>query len=75
MEKENNKNVLKPITLVREDFIAAVANAINESQLQPFVIESVLKDFLNEVHMASVRQIEADRQEWEKNRLQQSKLK
>lgn len=68
MDKENNKNILKPITLVREDFIAAITKAINETKLPPFVIESVLKDFLNEVHLASVRQTEADRQEWEKLR-------
>lgn len=66
MDKENNKNISKPITLVREDFIADITKAINETKLPPFVIESVLKDFLNEVHLASVRQIEADRQEWEK---------
>lgn len=66
MDKENNKNILKPITLVREDFIAAITKAINETKLPPFVIESVLKDFLNEVHLASVRQTEADRQEYQK---------
>lgn len=66
MENKENKMVSKPITLVREDFIATIAKAINESQLQPFIVESVLKDFLNEVHLASVRQVEVDRQEWEK---------
>lgn len=66
MEKENNKNIQKPITLVREDFIISMTKLINEAQMPAFVVENVLKDFLNEVHMASVRQIEADRQEWEK---------
>lgn len=66
MENKENKVVAKPITLMREDFIAAMAKAINESRLQPFIVESVLKDFLNEVHLASVKQVEIDRQEYQK---------
>lgn len=66
MENKENKKIAKPITLLREDFIATLAKAINESQLQPFIVESVLKDFLNEVHLSSVRQVEIDRQEYQK---------
>lgn len=66
MENGENKRITKPITLVRDDFIISMTKLINEAQMPAFVVESVLKDFLNEVHMASVRQTESDRQEWEK---------
>lgn len=57
--------ISKPITLVREDFISNLSNAINESQLPAFIVESILKDFLNEVHIASQRQLEADRAKYQ----------
>ncbi len=64
-EIKENKEATKPITLLREDLISAVAKAINESKLPAFVVEGVLKDFINEVHIASQRQLEADRKKWE----------
>lgn len=63
-EIKDNKETTKPITLLREDLISAVAKAINESKLPTFVVEGVLKDFINEVHIASQRQLEADRKAW-----------
>lgn len=64
-EIKENKEVIKPITLLREDLISDIAKAINESKLPAFVVEGVLKDFINEVHIASQRQLEADRKKWE----------
>lgn len=64
-EIKENKETTKPITLLREDLISAIAKTINESKLPAFVVEGVLKDFINEVHIASQRQLEADRKKWE----------
>ncbi len=63
-EIKENKEATKPITLLREDLISAIAKAINESKLPAFVVEGVLKDFINEVHIASQRQLDADRRKW-----------
>lgn len=65
-EIKENKEATRPITLLREDLISAIAKAINESKLPAFVVEGVLKDFINEVHIASQRQLEADKKKWEK---------
>ena len=65
-EIKENKESTKLITLLREDLISAIAKAINESKLPAFVVEGVLKDFINEVHIASQRQLETDRKKWEK---------
>ena len=60
MSKEENL-IKKPITLVREEFMQNLANVCNNSGLPFFIVESILKDFLQELHIASQRQIEADK--------------
>lgn len=56
-----NMNVVKPITLLREEFIENVATLCNSSGLPFFIIESVLRDFVQEVNIASRKQFETDR--------------
>ena len=68
----NDKNVVqpisvtKPVTLIRDDFMNNLVELCNNSGLPFFIIESVLKDFIQEVHVASQKQLEADRVQYEK---------
>lgn len=57
-------NVMKPMTLMREDFVQNLLNLCNNSGLPFFVIESVLKDFTKEIHTASLKQFEFDKQKY-----------
>lgn len=68
----DNKNIGKPITLVKEEFLTNLVDLCNNSGLPFFIIESVLKDFVQEVHVASQKQLEADRVQYNKA-LQESK--
>lgn len=68
----NEKDIAMPITVAREEFVRKIVATINESNLPYFVIESILKDFLNEIHAASIKQLEADRRKY--NSELQSKL-
>lgn len=61
---EEKKQITKPITIVREEFVDNIANLINTSTLPFFVIEDVLKNFLKEVHIASQHQMEVDKQRY-----------
>lgn len=61
---EEKKQIIKPITMVREEFVDDMANLINTSTLPFFVIEDVLKNFLKEIHIASQHQIEVDKQRY-----------
>lgn len=61
------ETIKKPIMLVREDLINALTKEINESGLPPFVIEPILKDFLNETRIAMRKQYELEKQTYEKN--------
>lgn len=57
-----NNGVMKPITVVRSEFINGLTTLINESGLPPFVIEPVLKDMLYDVRMMAQRQLDKDMQ-------------
>ena len=54
------RNIVKPITLVREEFITNVVDLCNNSGLPFFVVEDVLKSLLQDIHIAAGQQLEAD---------------
>lgn len=56
----------KPLTLVKEDFTNSLVDLCNNSGLPFFIIENVLKDFIQEVHIASQKQLEADKAQYNK---------
>lgn len=60
----NNKTLEKPITLAREDFIKHIVELCNDSGLPFFVIEDVLKNLLQEIHGASLKQLEEDKRQY-----------
>lgn len=62
-----SEQVIKPMSVARADLINTLTRAINESLLPPFVVEAILKDLYADVHLASVKQLEIDRQEFEKS--------
>ena len=62
----------KPITLVRDEFINNVVELCNNSGLPFFVIEDVLKNLMQEIHNASLQQVEEDRQRYKAQSTQKS---
>lgn len=56
----------KPITIIKQEFTERLVKYINESSLPPFVIEYILKDIINEVHLASVQQLKFDTERYQK---------
>lgn len=57
--------ITKPITLMREEFANQIVILCNESGLPYFCIESILKDVIQEVHQASIKQYESDKIRYE----------
>ena len=55
----------KPITVVREEIKAKIADVINTSGLPAFIIEPILQDFLVEVRNVAKHQYEYDKQQYE----------
>lgn len=57
---ENAEQIMKPMSVVRAEFISSLTDLINNSMLPPFVIEPILKDMYNNIHMLAQRQYETD---------------
>lgn len=51
----------KPITIVADEFKYKMVDIINNSELPFFIVESTLKDLIQEVHIASQKQLESDK--------------
>jgi hypothetical protein len=60
-----DKNIIKPITLIRQEFVEALVEEINNCQLPMFVIEPILQDLLNQVKAVAQKQYEADKAQYE----------
>lgn len=60
-----DKNIIKPITLIRQEFVEVLVEEINNCQLPMFVIEPILQDLLNQVKTVAQKQYEADKAQYE----------
>lgn len=55
----------KPLTLVFEELKKDIADLINCSGLPAFMVEPILKEYMNEVHVSAMRQYEYDKEQYE----------
>lgn len=60
-----DKNIVKPITLIRQEFVDMLVEEINNCQLPMFVIEPILQDLLDQVKVMVQKQYEADKAQYE----------
>ena len=60
-----DKNIGKPITLIRQEFVDTLVEEINNCQLPMFVIEPILQDLLDQVKVMVQKQYEADKARYE----------
>ena len=72
----------KPFSMLYEEFRQGLTSLINNSCLPPFVIESVLKNYINEVNSLARNQYQIDKTKYEsilsekdKNSKEENKLK
>lgn len=56
----------KPITIQINEFENKLTELINGSELPPFVLKPILKDFLNEIIRLDTLQFQNDKMEYEK---------
>jgi len=52
--------VMKPMSVERAEFIAALADLIKNTKLPPFVIEPILNDVQSDLKILSQKQLEND---------------
>lgn len=70
IKKGKYKKMNKPFSLVYKEFKNELANLINNSGLNPFIIESVLQNYLYEINSVASNQYEADKAQFEKSLLE-----
>lgn len=56
----------KPISIIYEEFKQELATLINNSGLPPFMLESILQNYLNEVSVLTKNQYRIDKIQYEK---------
>ena len=57
--------VVKPASLVHDDFIKALIKMTNESKLPLFVVELILKDFMSVIHQSAQQQFLDDKERYQ----------
>lgn len=62
---DNNKEIMKPVSVIRYEFIEDLTALINGSNLPAFVIEPILKDMYLEAKAATKKQYEIEKEMYE----------
>ena len=57
----NNKEILKPVTILREEFINNLTDMVNNSDLPMFVLEPIFRDMHSKIKIAEQKQLENDK--------------
>lgn len=57
----------KPLTIQIEETKQTIVDAINNSKLHPFILDSILKDIYNEIHVLYMNQISQEKTEYSKS--------
>ena len=72
-----NETINKPITMLADDFKNEMVNLINKTALPYFIVESIMKDLIQEVEFVSKKQLEFDKTRYNEavSKLQQESKK
>lgn len=60
-----NEAIVKPISVVRQEFIEQLIDDVNNCQLPMFVVEPILEDLLKMVRTAAKAQYETEKAQYE----------
>ena len=60
------EQIIKPVTVIRQEFIEKMVNEINTCGLPLWVIEPILEDLLRSVKAESLKQYEIEKAQYEK---------
>ena len=56
-----HKEILKPVTILREEFINNLTDMVNNSDLPMFVLEPIFRDKHGKIKIAEQKQLENDK--------------
>lgn len=67
-----NETVIKPMSVIRQEFTEQLVNDINNCKLPLFVVEYILQDVLETVTSAAKQQCEMEKNQYEQQLLKQN---
>lgn len=62
----------KPLSLRIEEVKKELVNVINSSQLHSYILDTIIKDIYQEVHLMYQKQVEQERKEYESKNNEES---
>ena len=57
----------KPISIKIEETKKSIADTLNESQLHPYIMDSIMRELYEEVHSLYIRTVQAENDEYKKS--------
>ena len=57
----------KPISIKIEETKKSIADTLNESQLHPYIMDSIMRELYEEVHSLYIRTVQAENNEYKKS--------
>ena len=60
-----NDTIMKPISVIRQEFIEQLIDDVNNCQLPMFVVEPILEDLLKMVRSAAQEQYKTEKAQYE----------
>lgn len=54
----------KPVTIIVDELKKNIVSDINNAKLPFFIVEYILKDLVQEIHVASLQQLESDKEKY-----------
>ena len=57
----------KPISIKIEETKKSIADTLNESQLHPYIMDSLMRELYEEVHSLYIRTVQAENNEYKKS--------
>lgn len=69
----NNTEVYKPVSMMRDEFVQGLINLANNSGLPAIIMEYVVRDFYQDIRATAAKQYEQEKQQYQDELAKQTK--
>lgn len=69
----NNTEVYKPVSMMRDEFVQGLINLANNSGLPAIIMEYVVRDFYQDIRTTAAKQYEQENQQYQDELAKQAK--
>lgn len=69
----NNTEVYKPVSMMRDEFVQGLISLANNSGLPAIIMEYVVRDFYQDIRATAAKQYEQEKQQYQDELAKQTK--